>query len=125
VSLRGHTGHSPDTHPTHTVAALVMDLDVTCCPVVVYCLEAMNTNDHALRKPSPDLPGGTGSQALYTGGTPEVHRMHTGKAVVHPVYLRCTSGVHGAKGRRVGWRRPRLTQNLRVLICLTYHRRLQ
>jgi hypothetical protein len=29
----------------------------------------------------------------YTGCTPDVHRMYTGKCLVHPVYLRCTSDV--------------------------------
>jgi len=53
-------------------------------------------------KPSANPPGRRGSQSVYTGGTPDAHRRYTGKSVVHPVYLRCASGVLSAKGRRIG-----------------------
>jgi hypothetical protein len=39
---------------------------------------------------------------MYTGGTPEVHRMHKRSSGVHPVYFRCTSGVHGLGAARAG-----------------------
>ena len=32
---------------------------------------------------------------MHTGCTPEVHRRYTGQTVVHPVCIRCASGVHG------------------------------
>ena len=41
---------------------------------------------------------GGGSRAC----TPDAHRRYTGKSVVHPVYLRCASGVLSAKGWRIG-----------------------
>ncbi len=53
-------------------------------------------------KAPANLPGRRGSQSVYTGGTPEVHRMHKGFSGVPPVCLRCTSGVLSPKGQRIG-----------------------
>src|SRR3974390_3463234 len=33
-------------------------------------------------------------QGMHKGCTPDAHRMHTGKSLVHPVCILCTSGVH-------------------------------
>ena len=40
--------------------------------------------------PPPDSPA---LRAEHTGGAPDAHRRYTGNSLVHPVYLRCTSGV--------------------------------
>ena len=45
----------------------------------------------SFRTEPPDSPA---LRAVYTGGTPEVHRMHNGFSGVPPVCIRCTSGVH-------------------------------
>ena len=45
----------------------------------------------SFRTEPPDSPA---LRAEYTGGTPDAHRMYTGRSVVPPVCLRCASGVH-------------------------------
>jgi hypothetical protein len=61
-------------------------------------------------------------RAVYKGCTPDAHRRYTGRALAHPVCIRCASLVHGAKlrGRASGNRATLSTYNLRA--CRSGHR---